>query len=88
MGQCRHGTARHGTTDGERRAIAVIFASYGAPLLRFADLLAAANNDDVHVSSIEGPVPGLLLEHHELFALAVGGNSDGVLAVVGVDRLA
>ena len=79
--------ARHGTTKGERRAIAVILASYGAPLLRFADLLAAANNDDVHVSSIEGPIPGSLLEHYELRALAVGGNPDGVDAVVGLDRL-
>jgi len=79
--------ARHGTTDGERRAISVILATYGAPLLHFADLLAAANNEDVHVNSIEGPIPGLLLENYELRALAVGGNRDGVLAVVGLDRL-
>jgi hypothetical protein len=79
---------RRSTTDGERRAIAVILASYGAPLLRFADLIASANNDDVDVHSIEGPVPGLLLEHYEMRALAVGGNSDGVVAVVGLDRLA
>jgi hypothetical protein len=79
---------RRSTTDSERRAIAVILASYGAPLLRFADLIAAADNDDVDVHPIDGPVPGSLLEHYEMRALAVGGNSDGVVAVVGLDLLA
>lgn len=79
--------ARHGTTDVERRAIAVILATYGPPLLHFADLLAAANNDDVHVNSIEGPISGSLLENYEMRALAVSGSPDGVLAVVGLDRL-
>ena len=55
-------------------------------MLRFADLIEAANNEDVHVSSIAGPVPGSLLEHYEMRALAVGGNSDGTVAVVGLDR--
>lgn len=76
------------STDGERRAIAGILATYGPPLRRFADLIAASNNDDVHVSSIVGPLPGSLLEHYEMRALAVGGNSDGAVAVVGLDRLA
>lgn len=76
------------STDGERRTIAGILASYGPPLLRFADLIVAADNEDVHVSSIAGPVPGSLLEHYEMRALAVGGNSDGTVAVVGLDRLA
>jgi len=80
--------ARHGTTDGERRAIALILASHGAPLLRFADLLASANNDDVYVSSIEGSIPVVLLENYELRALAVGGSTEGLCAVVGLDRLA
>jgi hypothetical protein len=79
---------RRSTTDGERRAIAAILASYGAPLLHFADLIAAANNDDVDVHSIDGPVPASLLEHYEMRALAVGGNPDGAVAVVGLDRLA
>jgi hypothetical protein len=76
------------STDGERRSIAGILASYGPPLLRFANLIAAANNDDVHVSSLAGPVPGALLENYEMRALAVGLNSDGTVAVVGLDRLA
>lgn len=76
------------STDGERRLIAGILASYGPPLLRFADLIAAAKNDEVHVGSIAGPIPGTLLEHYEMRALAVGGSSGGAVAVVGLDRLA
>jgi hypothetical protein len=76
------------STDGERRSIAGILASYGPPLLRFADLIAAAKNDEVHVGAIAGPIPGTLLEHYEMRALAVGGSSDGAVAVVGLDRLA
>lgn len=79
---------RRTTTDGERRSIAVILASYGPPLRHFADLIAAANNDDVAVHSIEGPIPAPLLEHYEMRALAVGGHADGAVAVVGLDRLA
>jgi hypothetical protein len=76
------------TTDGERRAIAAILASYGAPLLPFADLIAAANSDDVGVRSSDGPVSASLLEHYEMRALAVGSIPDGAVAVVGLDRLA
>jgi len=79
---------RRGTTDDERRAIAIILARYGAPLLHFADLIASASNDDVDVHSSNGPIPASLLEHYEMRALAVGGNSDGTVAVVGLDRLA
>ena len=79
---------RRATTDDERRAIAVILASYGPALLRFADLIASANNDDVHVYSIEGSVPPSLLELYELRAIPMGGNPHGVHAVVGLDRLA
>lgn len=79
---------RRTTTDGERRAIAAVLALYGTPLRHFADLIAAANNDDVGVHSIEGPVPASLLEHYQMRALAVGSIPDGAVAVVGLDRLA
>jgi hypothetical protein len=45
------------STDGERREIAGVLAAYGPPLSHFAELVAGADLDDVHVGSISGPVP-------------------------------
>lgn len=75
------------STDAERREIAEILAAYGAPLLHFADLIAGAHNEDVHVGAIAGPIPDMLLEQYETRALVVSGFADGSVAVVGLDRL-
>jgi hypothetical protein len=54
------------STDVERREIAGVLASYVPPLLHVAGLVARANNDDVQVGSLVGPVPGSLVEDYEM----------------------